>query len=77
MVVGEWGEDMIVERVIRRLSTFPPEREVKVRVGDDMGPAHYTLDVEENGLGDAVIVCTHKVDDPETHYEAESPVSKR
>lgn len=67
---------MRVEQMIMNLLRFKPEGEVKVRVGvEQMGPAHYTVEVDRNGLGDAVIVCTHKVDDPEDVYDMDEPAT--
>lgn len=55
-----------VDELISALLKFQPSNQVLVRHGAEaMGPNHYTLGVEELGNGEPVIVCTHRVDEPE------------
>lgn len=64
---------MTVGELIEALAQFPRTREVKVRHGRDLpGPNHYSIGVEENGVGDVVVRITWLTDDPDDHGRAET-----
>jgi hypothetical protein len=64
---------VIVGELIDALAQFPRTKEVKVRHGRDLpGPNHYTIGVEENGTGDAVLRITWLTDDPDDHGRPEA-----
>ncbi len=72
---------MTVDELVAKLLKCRSGAEVKVRVGEEMGPAHFTEGVVMNGLDEPIIVCTHRVDDPEDRgsfmldeLEVDSPI---
>lgn len=55
---------MTVSELISKLSTCPPNAELTVRHGWEVGPAHYSLDLVHGGTDEPVLVITWRTDNP-------------
>lgn len=64
---------MTVSELISKLSACPPNAELTVRHGWEVGPAHYTLDLVQGGNSEPVLVITWRVSDPAADAADDQP----